>query len=112
LNRKEVDREVSERRGSRLIVTNTDANVLDSGVLITAARSRGADQKIALSILLDSNRVFLTTPILALEVVPKAAFYRQELELSFYERYMASATTYRGLYRIEKVARTESGGNG
>jgi len=44
---------------------------------------------------------------LALEVVPKAAFHRQELELSFYERYMASATAYRGLNRIEKVARTE-----
>lgn len=82
---------------------------LDSGVLITAARSKGADQQIALSILRDSNRVFLTTPFLALEVVPKAAFNRQELELSFYERYMASATTYRGLNRIEKVARAEAG---
>jgi hypothetical protein len=45
---------------------------------------------------------------LALEVVPKAAFYRQGLELSFYERYIASATTYRDLNRIEKVARTEA----
>jgi len=81
---------------------------LDSGVLITAARSRGTDQQIALSILGDSNRVFLTSPFLALEVLPKAAFYRQELELSFYERYMASATTYQGLNRIEKVARAEA----
>jgi hypothetical protein len=61
-----------------------------------------------LSILRDSNRVFLTTPFLALEVVPKAAFHRQHLELLFYERYMASATTYRGLNRIEQVARTEA----
>ena len=81
---------------------------LDSGVLITAARSKGGDQQIALSILRDSNRVFLTTPFLALEIVPKAAFNRQVLELSFYERYMASATTYRGLNRIEKLARAEA----
>lgn len=81
---------------------------LDSGVLITAARSKGSDQQIALSILRDSNRVFLATPFLALEVVPKAAFNRQQLELLFYERYPASATTYRGLNRIEKVARTEA----
>jgi hypothetical protein len=61
-----------------------------------------------LSILESSNRVFLATPFLALEVVPKAAFNRQQLELLFYERYMASATTYRGLNQIEKVARTEA----
>jgi hypothetical protein len=63
-----------------------------------------------LSILRDSNRVFLTTPFLALEVVPKAAFNRQELELSFYERYMASATTYRGLRSAFQlgIAYTES----
>ena len=81
---------------------------LDSGVLITAARSRGAGQQIALSILRDSNRIFLTTPFLALEVVPKAAFNKQELELLFYERYLAAATAYRGLNRIEKVAREEA----
>jgi len=81
---------------------------LDSAVLITAARSRGADQQIALSNLEYPNRVFLTTPFLALEVVPKATFNRQKLELSFYERYMASASTYRGLNRIEKVARAEA----
>jgi len=81
---------------------------LDRGVLITAARSSGADQQTALSILGDANRVFLTTPFLALEVVPKATFNRQKLELSFYERYMASAITYRGLNRIEKVARLEA----
>jgi hypothetical protein len=45
---------------------------------------------------------------LALEVIPKAAFHRQELELFFYQRYMASATAYCGLNRIEKVARTEA----
>ena len=61
-----------------------------------------------MSILESSNRVFLATPFLALGVVPKAAFNRQHLELLFYERYMASATTYRGLNQIERVAGTEA----
>jgi hypothetical protein len=56
----------------------------------------------------DSSRVFLTTPFVALEVVPKAAFNPQKLELSFYERYMASATSYGGLNRIEKIACAEA----
>ena len=81
---------------------------LDSGVLITAARSTGVGQELALSILESSDRVFLATPFLALEVVPKAAFNRQHLELLFYERYLASATMYRGLNRIEAVARKEA----
>lgn len=54
-------------------------------------------------ILENSNRVFLATPFRALEVIPKAAFNRQRLELLLYERYMTSATTYRGLNRIEKM---------
>jgi hypothetical protein len=61
-----------------------------------------------LSIIESSNRVFLTTPFLALEVVPKAAFHQEELELSFYERYLASATAYSGLNQVEKVARAEA----
>lgn len=61
-----------------------------------------------MSILESSNRVFLATPFLALEVIPKAAFHRQQLELLFYERFMASAITWRGLNRIEELARTEA----
>lgn len=82
---------------------------LDSGVLITAARSKGPDQQLALSVLDDPNRRFLASPFLALEVIPKAIFHRQALELSFYERYLASAAIYRGLNRIEAVARAEAG---
>jgi len=47
------------------------------------------------------------TPLLALEVVPKATFHKQKLELSFYERYLASAAMYRALNRIEQIARVE-----
>jgi predicted nucleic acid-binding protein len=81
---------------------------LDSGVLITAARSSGAGQELALAILESSNRIFLATPFLALEVIPKAAYNRHHLELRFYQRYIAAATTYRGLNRIEKIAGMEA----
>ena len=69
---------------------------LDSGVLITAARSKDADQQTALSIVDDAKRVFLTTPFVALEVIPKATFNRQEPERSFYVRYLESATKLSG----------------
>lgn len=85
---------------------------LDSGVLITAACSRGSEREAALAVLEDPSRVFLATPLLALEVVPKATFHKQELELSFYQRYLASAAMYRGLNRIEQIARVEAARRG
>jgi predicted nucleic acid-binding protein len=85
---------------------------LDSGVLITAACSRGSEQQAALAVLEDPSRVFLATPLLALEVVPKATFHKQKLELSFYERYPASAAMYRGLSRIEQIAGVEAARHG
>jgi hypothetical protein len=85
---------------------------LDSGVLITAARSRGSDQQTALAVLADPSRVFLATPLLALEIVPKATFHKQKLELSFYDHYLASAVMYRGLNRIEQIARVEAAQRG
>ena len=81
---------------------------LDSGVLITAARSKDADQQTALSVLRDARRVFLTTPFVALEVIPKATFNRQELERSFYARYLESATNYRELNRMAGLAGEEA----
>ena len=81
---------------------------LDSGVLITSARSASPDRGAAISILEDRNRTFLASPLLALEILPKASYYGQRLESAFYERYLASAVMYRGLYRIERIAREEA----
>ena len=52
----------------------------DSGVLIAAARSLDPDGERALKFLEDPNRVFLTSPFIHLEVVPKAIFYKKRLE--------------------------------
>jgi predicted nucleic acid-binding protein len=54
----------------------------DSGVLIAAARSVGPDRERALRLLEGPNRVFLTSPFVYLEVVPKAIFFRKQVERS------------------------------
>ena len=47
----------------------------DAGVLIAAARSVGPDRLRALQLLEEPDRVFLTSPFIHLEVVPKTIFY-------------------------------------
>ena len=68
---------------------------LDSGVLIAAARSLDRDGERALKFLDDPSRVFLTSPFVHLEVVPKAIFFKKRLERSFYDRYFTNAEWYR-----------------
>jgi predicted nucleic acid-binding protein len=61
---------------------------LDSGVLLTAWRGKeGYDQAIA--VMEDSNREFCTSQFVKLELLPKAAFFKQELETEFYRTYFA-----------------------
>jgi predicted nucleic acid-binding protein len=81
---------------------------LDSGVLIAATRSLGTDRERALRLLEESNRLFLTSPFVYLEVVPKAIFHRKRLEQSFYEKYFGSATWFRDIIKIEALARAEA----
>ena len=85
---------------------------LDSGVLIAATRSLGTDRERALQLLEESNRIFLTSPFIYLEVVPKAIFFRKRLEQLFYEKYFGSATWFRDIIRIEALARAEAANAG
>ena len=64
---------------------------LDAGILIAATRSVGSDRERALQLLEEPDRVFLTSPFVHLEVVPKAIFYGKRLERSFYDRYFKNA---------------------
>ena len=80
----------------------------DSGVLIAAIRSVGPDRERALQVLEEPNRVFLTSPFVHLEVVPKSIFYKKRLERSFYDRYFANAEWYREVGKIEAAAHTEA----
>jgi hypothetical protein len=52
----------------------------DAGVLIAAARSVGPDRLRALQLLEEPDSVFLTSPFIHLEVVPKTIFYKKRLE--------------------------------
>jgi hypothetical protein len=80
----------------------------DSGVLISAARSVGLDRERALRLLEEPNRIFLTSPFVHLEVVPKAIFFKKRLERSFYDRYFANAVWFREVDQIEAAAQTEA----
>ena len=81
---------------------------LDSGVLIAAARSLAPDGERALKFLDDPNRVFLASPFVHLEVVPKAIFFKKRLERSFYDKYFKNAVWFRDVDKIELAAQTEA----
>ena len=85
---------------------------LDAGVLIAATRLAGPDSRRALQFLEDPNRVFLTSPFIHLEVVPKAIYNRMHLEQSFYDRFFRAAVWYRDVERIVAVAQAEASKSG
>jgi predicted nucleic acid-binding protein len=65
-----------------------------------------------LRLLEDGARVFLTSPFVHLEVVPKAVFYRKRLERSFYEKFFRNAVWCRELDKIEAEAQVEAARSG
>lgn len=76
--------------------------------MIAAARSLDPDGERAVRFLEDPNRVFLTSPFVHLEVVPKAIFFKKRLERSFYDRYFKNAVWFREVDKIEALAQTEA----
>ena len=85
---------------------------LDSGVLLAAARSVVRDKQRALEILGDPNRVFITSPFVHLELVPKAIYYGKRLEQTFYNEYFEWAEWVRDVQAIESAARREAARSG
>ena len=60
---------------------------IDSGVLITATRSQRSIAIKALEILADPNREFASSEFVRLEVLPKAIYFDNHLEVEFYETF-------------------------
>jgi len=60
---------------------------LDTGVLIAAFRGENIIAEKALVILEDNQRLFVSSDILKLELLPKPIFHKKELELSFYRAF-------------------------
>lgn len=65
---------------------------IDSGVLVTAARTLGELSEKALSILEDPEREFASSEFIKLEVIPKAVYNKQNREAEFYETFFNNVT--------------------
>ena len=64
---------------------------VDSGVLIAAYKGSPSVVALAIDILVDPNRVFLSSPFLRHEVSPRALYNRQQDEYRFYQKYFRRA---------------------
>lgn len=65
---------------------------LDAGVLMDAARGKPETAKYAMKILDDPEREFVSSPFVKLEVLPKAAYQKNQAEEEFYETYFEAVT--------------------
>jgi predicted nucleic acid-binding protein len=65
---------------------------LDAGILIAAIRGTPEIADRALALLNDPERLFVSSDFVQLEVLPKAVYFQQAAEASFYRAYFASVT--------------------
>ena len=63
---------------------------IDSGVLIAAARGDTEAAYRAFQVLNDTQRLFVTSDFVRLEVLPKAIYHKNEDEVAFYETFFES----------------------
>jgi predicted nucleic acid-binding protein len=86
---------------------------VDTNVLIAAHRGAPKPRRQALAILEDPDRFFVASPFLQLEIVPKAIYHRQELELEFYRTFFNGVRIWiNDLSAIVTVATEEAGRHG
>ena len=78
---------------------------LDTGVLIEAAAGKSTR---ALSLLKDTNRVFLSSPFLDLELLPQVIQHRQGKQQKFLETYLAATQRIEDMRAIFRVAFREA----
>jgi len=65
---------------------------LDANVLINAFRGTGKTAAESIALLQDDTREFVTSDFLRLELLPKARYHQNQLEVEFYERFFQAAT--------------------
>jgi predicted nucleic acid-binding protein len=63
---------------------------VDAGVLLAAARAIGAEAEVALQVLDDPDREFVSSLFLRLEVLPRAVYAKNMLEAEFYQVFFDS----------------------
>lgn len=81
---------------------------LDTGVLIEAARAKGPRSEATLRLLRDSDRVFLSSPYLDLELLPQVIKHRVREQKEFLETYLASTERIEDWAVIFRVAFREA----
>lgn len=67
---------------------------VDSGVLIAAAQGTDKISEQAIAILTDPARLFVSSDVVWLEVLPKAIFHRRSGEVEFYRAFFASVSKW------------------
>ena len=87
---------------------------LDANVLVSAGQGNRRDAEAALLILQQSDRIFLASPFLRLEVLPHAHREKQWVSVKLYEQYFARAESCDNLEAIlqgadEQMLRTALG---
>ena len=81
---------------------------LDSSVLIEAARAREPQAEVALRILDDKERVFLSCPFLDLELLPQAIRNNSRKEQEFLQTYLSGTERTEDWEAIFRVAVREA----
>lgn len=67
---------------------------VDAGVLILGARGQGEIAERALGVLSDPRRIFVASPFLRLELIPKPTYFRRADEVLFYETFFAAVSVW------------------
>ena len=86
---------------------------LDANVLITIYRGEPTIAAAALNVITDSEREFVGSDFLKLEVLPKPVHYKLTFQQKFYEQYFAAVKTWvRPSQKLFKEAYVEACENG
>ena len=81
---------------------------LDTGVLFAAHRGAEPQRDKCLAILNATDRLFIASPFLYLETLPKAIYYRKTNEIEFYTTYFDNIEIWiNDLESIVEIARDE-----
>ena len=67
-------------------------NFVDAGVLIAAARGNDELARRAMEVLDDSDREFVASAFLKLEVIPQPSFNQRRIEVDFMNDFFASVS--------------------
>jgi predicted nucleic acid-binding protein len=81
---------------------------LDAGVLIEAASGRGLESEVALSLIRDPNRRFLSCPYLDFELLPQVVLNKRSLQVEFLQRYLLSTERFEDKDAIFRLAFQEA----